>query len=98
MGAEVYGIPKKRNTCLRDMMDTMAWRGQLSYYNTVAETTGGIQFFYMQLIRLLFFFLNLMATGIYFFVFMKQSIVYYNFWASMLTTITFALLFIGCGM
>ena len=89
---------KTGKQALSEMVKTLLWRNNLPYYNTVGSTQLCVNFFSMQLIRLISFLALFVATGFFAFVFLKKSLAYINFWSLILSTITFGRLFIGSGM
>lgn len=69
-----------------------------NHYNTVGETNlECLPFWGLQVMRMIFLVILIFMTGSYFYIYVRVSVVYFNFWVLIYTTMCFYFLFIGSG-
>ena len=73
------------------------WGDSIETFNYVAETSMFVNFFTMQLFRIISFLVLFMCFGTYGYIYVRYAIFQYNFWALTITMLAFGTLFIGSG-
>ena len=73
------------------------WGNHMDNFNTVRSTSFFINFFWMQVVRLLLLISLICIFGIYFYVYVRSIMFYYNCLALLFTTLAFLFLLIGSG-
>lgn len=82
---------------MSEFISYMLWGNNLYDFNTVGETQQCINFFVMQLFRLVSFIALVINTGVFGFIFMKRIFIFINFWGLLLSMVAFGCLFVGSG-